>query len=159
MSDRDFTVRRATLEDLETLVDLRMKMQGESIEVGDASVEQVREGNAAYFREALGTDDIVAVLADTSDGCVGSGVLVFNRKPPAFSDPQGLEGYILSMYTEPAWRGRGIAAAIVEFLVHAAREAGASVIGLRASDMGRPVYAKQGFAENPHFMQLWLREH
>ena len=158
MADGDFTIRRATLDDLETLVELRMKMQADE-EIGQPPTDDIRDANVSYFRETLGTDRIVALLADTADGTVASGVLILNRKPPAPSDPVGLEGYILSMYTDPEWRRRGIAAAIVAELVSIARDMGVSVVSLRASDMGRPVYAKQGFAENPHFMQLWLREH
>ena len=37
-----------------------------------------------------------------------------------------------------------------------AREAGAALVGLRASEDGRRVYEKFGFAENPHYMQVKL---
>ena len=53
------------------------------------------------------------------------------------------------MYTAPEWRGRGIARMIVEELMSAARAAGARFVSLRASDQGRPIYEKAGFAENP----------
>ena len=53
-----------------------------------------------------------------------------------------------------AWQR--LASDIVERLLECAREAGAGLVWLRATDQGRPVYEKFGFAENPRYMQLKL---
>ena len=77
-------------------------------------------------------------------------------KPPSSKNLAGVEGYILNMYTALEWRGRGIARMIVEELTSAALAANARFVSLRASDQGRPMYEKAGFAENPRYLQRML---
>lgn len=154
----EYLIRRATLEDLDELVRLRMVMQTDGESIDDSGRRQLEEATRRYFRDKLGTEELVALLAEAGGRAIGSGVLVLFRKPPRLSNLEGWEGYILSMYTEPEWRRRGIATAIVRELVDAAKAVGAALVFLRASDMGRPVYAKEGFAESPHYMQLWIGE-
>ena len=49
------------------------------------------------------------------------------------------------MYTDPAYRRRGIATEVLDKLVKAALEKGARYISLEATTMGRPLYEKYGF--------------
>ena len=56
------------------------------------------------------------------------------------------EALILSMWTEPAHRGRGLATSIVETMLAWCRTRGIRRVTLHASDMGRPIYERLGFA-------------
>lgn len=59
--------------------------------------------------------------------------------------------------TSPEARGRGFAPAVVAACIRAAQEAGYRYVVLQASDMGRPVYLKMGFAEyfdQPFFVKI-----
>jgi ribosomal protein S18 acetylase RimI-like enzyme len=62
---------------------------------------------------------------------------------PLYIEP--LRGYILNVYTEPAYRGRGLATHLMKRLMGDARKRKISVITLHATEMGRPVYEKLGF--------------
>ena len=53
--------------------------------------------------------------------------------------------YLLSMYTEPAFRGKGLATKIVETAIAWAKARGFPSMTLHASDLGRGVYEKLGF--------------
>jgi len=53
--------------------------------------------------------------------------------------------YVLSMFTEPEARGRGVASRIVRAMVAWSIRHGYRRIFLHASEHGRPVYARLGF--------------
>ena len=53
--------------------------------------------------------------------------------------------YVMSMYTEPEFRGRGVATRILRAQLRWATAHGYGRISLHASPMGRPVYERLGF--------------
>jgi GNAT superfamily N-acetyltransferase len=151
-----FTLRRATPDDIDLLVDLRDAMWRE-IHAGDleaADLSEALDNTRAYFESAVPSGDYVCLLAEADGRIVGVGGMVLYRKPSQPLSPVGVEGYILNMLTVPEWRGRGVASAIMEGLLECAREAGAGLVWLRATEAGRRVYERFGFAENPRYMQV-----
>jgi GNAT superfamily N-acetyltransferase len=52
---------------------------------------------------------------------------------------------IVNVYTEPEWRGRGVARALMRVLMDWALGIGADRLVLHASDAGRPLYVSLGF--------------
>lgn len=89
----------------------------------------------------------VARIVETPDGApVGSGALwLMPMQPRPGPLGRGEMPYVLSMYTVPGYRGRGIAARIVRELVRWSRARGYGRIFLHASPLGRSVYARLGF--------------
>jgi GNAT superfamily N-acetyltransferase len=151
------TIRRATADDIDTLVELRDAMWREiagEMDIGDVS--EALDNTRVYFESAVASGEYVCLLAEAEGRVVGVGGMVLYRKPSQPLSPVGVEAYILNMLTVGEWRGRGVASAIVERLLDCAREAGAGLAWLRATEQGRPVYEKFGFAENPRYMQLKL---
>ena len=53
----------------------------------------------------------------------------------------------MNMYTNPAYRRKGIAYQTLNLLVADAKNKGIDAISLEATEMGRPLYEKFGFAE------------
>jgi GNAT superfamily N-acetyltransferase len=86
------------------------------------------------------------VVEDARDRIVGSGAIWLEAQQPR---PGRLAvprlPYILSMYTEPAARGRGVATRLVREMIRWAMARGYPRIFLHASHMGRPVYERLGF--------------
>jgi ribosomal protein S18 acetylase RimI-like enzyme len=64
-----------------------------------------------------------------------------------------MEAYILNVYTRPEARRMGLARALMDRLVEAARAAGARRVWLRASADGRLLYESMGFREGD-YLQL-----
>ena len=60
----------------------------------------------------------------------------------------------MNMYTNPAYRRRGIAAKTLDMLVKAAKNKGIKFISLEATDMGKPLYEKYGFIKMNNEMEL-----
>jgi GNAT superfamily N-acetyltransferase len=151
-----FTIRRATADDLDLLVDLREAMVREIAGEMDLDVTEALGHTRSYFESAVPSGEYVSLLAEAGGRVVGVGGMVIFRKPSQPLSPVGVEGYILNMLTVAEWRGKGVASAIMEGLLDCAREAGTGLVWLRATDAGRPVYERFGFTENPRYMQLKL---
>lgn len=57
----------------------------------------------------------------------------------------GPQGLILNVYTEPAWRRRGLAVLLMQRVLDWAAANGVKSLVLHASNDGRPLYEKLGF--------------
>jgi GNAT superfamily N-acetyltransferase len=145
-----WTLRKAGLEDMEALLSLRLALWKTVRGVDSLGPEepQLVEANRRYFQQAIPAGRFHAWLGVAGDAVVaGSGLVPFER-PPAPGNPLGLEAYILNMYTLPAWRGQGIARALLMRLLAFSQELGVSKVWLHASAEGRPLYESVGFVPN-----------
>jgi GNAT superfamily N-acetyltransferase len=142
----DFVIRKATLDDLDALVRHR-HMMFEDME--PRTEEEHSIGDATYRRWAkkmMNDGRLVFFLAEGARGRVvaGGGVWLFERQP-RLGDKGGLAPYLLSMYTDPEFRCRGLGTSIVRSAEDWSREHGYPRITLHASKMGRKLYAKLGW--------------
>jgi GNAT superfamily N-acetyltransferase len=80
----------------------------------------------------------------------------FVEKPPYFSCPNGWIGLLSSMYTDPAYRRRGIVRELLGRVLEEARAYGCGSVQITASDMGVLLYSDFGFQKNGNFMQYKL---
>ena len=103
----------------------------------------------AFFERHLGGTDVVAMVVDAPDGAglAASGVIEMSRQIPSPRAPRGTNAYISTISTDPRWRRRGMAAAIMDALIDVARAAGIDNVDLHATAEGRPLYERLGFAE------------
>lgn len=65
-------------------------------------------------------------------------------------------GLLSSMYTNPAYRRKGIARELLSRVIKDAKEYGCGTIQITASDMGVKLYTTFGFVHNENFMQYKL---
>ena len=73
--------------------------------------------------------------------------LLIIEKPANPSLPNGLDGEVLSVYTENEYRGKGICTQLMKNLIEYAKENRLCRINLKATDEGYPVYKKVGFED------------
>jgi len=124
---------------------------------GDASALQ--RSIADWLRERLDSPSFGAFVAVLDGRVVGSGGISLYDNPPG-PGPATREAYVMSMYTEPDLRGRGVARAVLAALLDFARQAGGvGRVWLRASAMGRPMYLRAGFEPHDSYLQLHLDRH
>jgi len=155
----ELTLRRVTPDDVETLVQMRYAMQVELEEWREGiDPADLLEANREYFRKQLSGFHFSAFFVQYGGDVVATGGLVVYDNPPGPSNPSGTEGYIMNMYTKPAWRGHGIAKLILNQLVAHARAEGAGRVWLRSSDQGRRVYERFGFQQRDTYMQMFIWE-
>lgn len=139
-------LRRATLRDLDVLVRQR---RGMWFDMGERNRIKLNEHDKTFrrwFQLRLKSRTVVGWVAETDGGDVVAGAIVWLR--PAASEPgvrHLVQPYLLSMYTEPKWRGLGLGSRIVTEAIKWAKSKGYGEIRLHASSMGRPIYIRQGF--------------
>ncbi len=88
-------------------------------------------------------------LVEVEGEAVACGTLALFVRPPYPGNLAGREAYLLNMYTLPAWRKRGMASALLDAMAAYAREQQLGKLWLHASDQGRALYERFGFASNP----------
>ena len=100
-----------------------------------------------YFQVHLGRDLFVYVIRDGRT-IVSCAFLLIIEKPmsPAFIN--GRTGIVLNVYTCPAYRRRGCARLIMEALLSEAKRMETSVVELKATADGYPLYRSVGFLDD-----------
>lgn len=98
-----------------------------------------------WARERLRSGRLVGWIATVSGLPAASGCVWLQEVQPRPGADGPRRPYLLSMYTETGFRGRGLATRLVREAVRWARQHGHSSVALHASDKGRSVYAKLGF--------------
>jgi GNAT superfamily N-acetyltransferase len=146
------SIRPATSADLATILEFRLAMLADVFGAGTrpgAEPGALRASNERWLGERFGRD-FAAWIADLDGRPAASAGLMWFPHPPGTANPIGLEAYILNVYTRPEARRMGLARALMERAVEAARAAGVRRIWLRASDEGRPLYQDMGFVTSSY---------
>ena len=104
---------------------------------------------ATWLRPRLEDGSYFGFIADSSDGKPIAGVgLMEIDWPPHPSHPNDCRrGYVLNLYVDPAFRGRGVARALMERSEQTFRERKIVYAILHATDAGRPLYESSGWSQ------------
>jgi GNAT superfamily N-acetyltransferase len=144
------SVRRATVDDIEVLIDARFAFVSEF-----SDDETDRSSLAEYLRRSLSVESFLAWLV-VEDGHVvsTSGMVVYERMVRSHGAGVGLEGYVLNVYTYPEHRRRGYGRLGMEALMVCAKERDIRLT-LLATDDGRPMYESLGFRHDDRTYRWW----
>src|SRR5271167_1523336 len=137
--------RRAALHDLDLLVRQR---RGMWLSMGEQNRAEHDDDRAyrRWIRTRLRSGTVVGWVAETDEREIVAGGIVWLRPSVPRPGVQGLvQPFLLSMYTEPRWRGLGLGSRIVGEAVKWANKNGHADFRLHASCMGRSLYLQQGF--------------
>lgn len=150
-----FLYKRATLEDIDILTKTRIEVLRAANQLSDdIDMSEVERESYIYYRKALDDDSHIAYLVFAGDRVVGAGGVSFFQVLPTYHNPSGDKAYIMNMYTDPAYRRKGIATKTLDILVHDIKSRGITAISLEATGMGRPLYEKYGFVKMNDEMEL-----
>lgn len=145
--------RRATLEDIELLIDLRKK---QLIDEGIRITQNIDYELDGFFRNFLGNNTMIEWLVESNSIVIASAAVIFYDFPPTYTNISGKKAYITNMYTSPEYRGKGIATSLLNRLVKDIQQAGIEKVWLGASKLGRPVYKKFGFKETDEWLEMTI---
>lgn len=142
---RGYRLREATEDDLDLMARHRMDM---FLDMGGHSEAEFPAHARAYKRWArrmMRNGRYACIVAERNGVPVASGCVWLRDRHPSPPLNARFEPYILSMYTSPAHRGKGLARRIVQRLLRWCKERGYQKAVLHAAPMGRGVYARLGF--------------
>jgi GNAT superfamily N-acetyltransferase len=148
-----YAIRPATSDDAAIIAHHRVAMFQDMGQVPtDALAAELLEASATALGALLREGAYVGWLAMTDDGEViaGAGAHVMTHLPRIAQDGTSVATapvpLVVNVYTEPLFRGQGIARALMDALREWATAQGAERVVLHASDAGRPLYESLGFA-------------
>jgi GNAT superfamily N-acetyltransferase len=154
--EASISIRRAALDDLDVLVQLRLAMLDE-LNPPDpkTSVQKLAAANRRYFAQKLPDGEYVGWIAEADGQIAGAAGLILFERPPMAWNLSGVEAYVLNVYTVPAWRGHGIASQLIEAIIAYARTTPIRRLWLHASPDGARIYQRAGFIDRIEMELRW----
>jgi GNAT superfamily N-acetyltransferase len=137
-------IRRATLDDLPHVLRFRRGMLSDMGSPGETALDRMEEAAATFLRESFADGSCLVWIAE-DERPVACGMLHVVPWIPSTIDPSTRRVWVHNMYTEPAYRRRGIAAEILLVMLAWCRSQGFLSVTLHASEQGRGVYERLGF--------------
>lgn len=155
------TIRKATLEDIDLLVSLRLDFLTENS--GDLTEDArlaLTEQLPNYYRNHL-NQDFFAYLTDCEGHTIACVFLLITERPAHPNFQSGKIGTIMNVHTHKNYRRRGYAKALLTLAIEDARSNHLAYLDLNATADGFPLYQLLGFST--HFlkdtpMRLTLQE-
>lgn len=154
MGNETISFQRLTERELDAFIRMRIRqLREEGAEEEIDLVPALKD----YYERHMADGTFVFWLALAHGSIVGTSGMSFVERPPYFGCPSGKTGILSSMFTDPAFRRRGIAKSLLDLVIREARAYGCGVVQITASDMGVLLYTDFGFVKNGNFMQYPLQ--
>lgn len=145
MSGQATRIRQATAADVEVIVHHRRRMFADMGYGDDAARDAMARAAQPLVEAALKDGSYRGWLVEDGGRVVAGGGLATVGFQPTPYDPSPRRAWVLNMYTEPAYRRRGLATQLLQNIIAWCREQGLKQVFLHASDAGRPLYERAGF--------------
>lgn len=155
-AESGITIREATVDDIPEIVRQRRRMYEDMHYTDVASLERSSFLNTAYLRQAIAQGSFRSWLVSSDNRVVAGGAVLVVPLPAHPYDLECRRATILNVYTEPAYRRRGIARRLMQTMISWCEQQGLARINLHASDDGRRLYESLGF-KTSNEMSLKLR--
>jgi GNAT superfamily N-acetyltransferase len=136
---------RATANDYLMVTDMRKEFAHELAGPQPPDKEAIiRTSQETYFRRELDANYICWYA--TVDGVVASiAGIVIRTQPGSIKNPSGIWGYLMNVYTRPAYRRMGLSRQIIKKLIDSAGANGITAFELHATPNGELLYQQEGF--------------
>lgn len=139
--------KTATKDDIPELVRMRIAYMIDDFgSITDEEKSSMESQLPVYFEKYL-DKQCVAFVAKDGSKVAAVALLVIMEKPANPFFLHGVLGEVLSVYTEPEYRGHGLCRQLMTNLVDYAKEHDLDRVDLSATDKGYPIYKKVGFVD------------
>ncbi|MBD2613519.1 GNAT family N-acetyltransferase [Nostoc punctiforme FACHB-252] len=150
-----FNLRQANLQDLETLIQLRLELLREVGNIKtDCDTTKLAQAIRKYLGEKIPSGEFLAWVAEVDSQIVATSGLVFFQRPPSNGNLSGIEAYVMNVYTIPMWRGQGIATAVLKEIITFVKTTEAKRLCLYATEDGKRLYEKLGLISTTKEMEI-----
>ena len=147
---------KATKNDIETLMKIRMEMLKEVNSLSDDYVfDKSFIENCRKNFECTGETqtDILCIENGEPVACAN---LCYLSMMPTFSHLTGKRAHLMNVYVKKDFRRKGLAKKMLELLIEEAKSRKVTEISLDATEKGRPLYESMGFCCNASAMTMKL---
>jgi GNAT superfamily N-acetyltransferase len=152
----NITIRQASATDIPEILRQRRRMYEDMHSNDSATLASMAELSSHYLQTAIPGGSFRAWLASDPERVVAGGAVIITPWPAHPYDLECRRATILNVYTDPAYRRRGIARQIMQTMITWCRQEGFARVTLHASEDGRHLYESLGF-EPSNEMRLNLR--
>ncbi len=144
---KEFEYGIATIDELQIVVEIKMAMFRE-IGLSDLLVPNAESIILEDYQKLYVEKNAQHFIARTRGIVVASaGAFMKSDLPYRYFEPASY-GFIGDVYTEPSFRGCGIATKLNIEAIDWLRSKGVKSVRLLASDVGRPIYKRLGFSNS-----------
>lgn len=144
----EYKITLATAEDLELLTKHRIGMWMEIRPELKKQAQELEGVTRDWIKRKMSEGKLIGFIAKTSTGTiVGSGCIWIKEEPPRLYNQRLESPYIMSMYTEPGFRRKGVARAVVQSAIDWCQSHGYNTVSLHAAEAGIPLYEAFGFKQ------------
>ena len=156
MSEK-FQIRLATRADLDVISSHRSRMFSDMGQLPAEKFETFLAESKETLRSMFEHDQYVGWLVSPQSQpqkiVAGAGVTLRRVAPHPQQTPNGQfeivsgrQAIIQNVFTDPEWRRRGLGTLLMKEIIAWSKQTGIESLVLHASDEGRPLYEKLGFA-------------
>lgn len=139
-------IKIATVNDIESLVQLRIKLLKESnSNINTFNLNNYCEILEKYYRENLLNHKVIAFLALENNIAVAISIMCFYTICPSPFNLDGKMALLTDMYTIPEYRNKGLGTTLLKTIMEYTKNLGYRKVTLNATDSGRKLYEKYGF--------------
>ena len=162
-----FTLRRAELTDVQTLVDLRIAYLRELENFGEeVDLVALSDATRRYFVRKMPSSEYLAWVALARPTplpelrgrlhakVIGTAGLFIVDRPPSIGAINTQEARLINVFVADAWRGKGVAHALIGACVDTARRSGIRRVLVDDTPAGRRIYERAGFTVVNSIMEL-----
>ncbi len=135
---------------------LRMELLIELEEINKKTdSSKLESATKQYYLSHINKDLISwGIMQENKLAAIGS--LCLFKRIPYEENLNGLEGYILNIYTSPKFRNKKFANYILDEIINYASKSHIKKLWLNSSEQGKKLYAKRGFIRKENEMELLL---
>ncbi|MDF2013302.1 GNAT family N-acetyltransferase [Priestia megaterium] len=152
-----YSVDKASVSDIKEIIKLRVSLLKEVNEIQTEEEEvQIIHATKNYLETEIPNHNFVSYIAKNDEEVVSVSGVSFFKRPPYLENLQGVEAYILNMYTLPSHRKQGLARQLLEKCIAECKKRDVKRIWLHASKDGEPLYKSMGFNFKGSEMELFL---
>ncbi len=152
----DINYRQAEISDIPALVAMRKRFLEELSNEAYAELAYDKE-LCDYFKRDMPEERVIVLIAEHQDKIIATSAMVIWKCPIGFAGiGKNGKGYILNMFTDKAYRKKGIGRTLLNKLIGKAKDLNLELLHLHATEAGAPLYKSKGFIA-PHYEELVLK--
>jgi GNAT superfamily N-acetyltransferase len=149
-------IRKATIDDAHIILHHRVEM----VRSMGCTEDMISATNTATqkFLQQPWNPSIECYLATFAEKVVAGCAVGFCIAYPSGRNPSGKFAYLLNMFVEPEYRGRGIATMLLRHITQLCQERGIEKMALHDTKMSKGIYEKERFVRSENYYTRIITE-